>query len=113
MTDAGKQITAISMWIDHSPNYLDVDPEARDWRRIQKVVQETGEAFEAFCGSLGENPRKGFTHSRADVTRELMDSALAALGAVEHFNGNDGRTLELFLEHIQRVHTRALGSPDA
>ena len=108
---AAAKITAISEWIDNSPNYAGLDREAHDWRRIQKVAQETGEVFEAFCGCLGENPRKGVTHTQADVKRELFDVALAALGAVEHLNGNKGCTLELFLQHIDRVCARALGGP--
>lgn len=108
---ADQQVTAISKWIDDSPGYARMDPEAHDWRRIQKVAQEVGEAFEAYAGTLGENPRKGITHTPADVRRELYDVALAALGAAEHLDGNNGGTLATFLEHVAFVHDRAgLGS---
>jgi hypothetical protein len=110
LAEADRRITEISQWVDNSPAYAGVDPEARDWRRIQKVGQEFGEALEAFCGTLGENPRKGFTHRPSDVRRELFDVALSALGAVEHLDGNNGGTLAAFLEHVAYVRDRALGA---
>jgi hypothetical protein len=110
MDRAAMQITAISAWIDYSPGYVGLDPEAHNWRRIQKCAQEVGEAFEAYCGTLGENPRKGVTHTTADVEAELFDVALSALGAVEHLNRNDGETMRKFIEHIRSVCDRALGS---
>jgi hypothetical protein len=109
-TATAKQITAISAWIDHSPAYAGLDREAHDWRRIQKMVQEAGEVFEAFCGTFGENPRKGVTHTMADVERELYDVALSALGAVEHLNNNNGEAFEGFLKHVKSVCDRALAS---
>lgn len=110
--ETAKQITAISAWIDHSRGYAGLDPEAHNWRRIQKMVQEAGEVFEAYCGTLGENPRKGVTHTMADVERELYDVALSALGAAEHLNRNDGETFGRFLEHVKGVCDRALESMD-
>lgn len=101
------QLAGISRWIDTSAGYRGLDAEAHNWRRIQKIAQETGEVFEAYCGSLGENPRKGHTHTDEDVTRELLDVALAALGAVEHRTGNAGRSLEMLFEHVDRVYERA------
>jgi hypothetical protein len=106
------QLAAFSEWLDNSPNYAGLDQEAHDWRRIAKVVEESGEAFTAFTGTLGENPRKGVTHTLEDVKKELFDVAFSALGAVEHLNGNKGGTLEAFLGHVDYVHTRALGEPE-
>ena len=106
------QLTQFSAWLDNSPNYVGLDPEAHDWRRIAKVVEEAGEAFTAFTGTLGENPRKGVTHTIEDVKKELYDAAFSAIGAVEHLNGNKGGALEGFFDHIDYVHTRALGEPE-
>ncbi|MFF5085487.1 MazG nucleotide pyrophosphohydrolase domain-containing protein [Actinoplanes sp. NPDC000266] len=49
--------------------------------RILKIVEEAGEAAAAWIGTLGQNPRKGVTHSRQDVADELGDVAFTALVA--------------------------------
>lgn len=51
--------------------------------RILKIGEEFGEAAEAWIGYLGQNPRKGVTHSREDVIGELADVAVTALVAIE------------------------------
>ncbi|MGK5681794.1 hypothetical protein [Actinoplanes sp. URMC 104] len=50
--------------------------------RILKVTEEAGEAAEAWIGLLGQNPRKGVTHTRDQVTAELADVAFTALVAI-------------------------------
>src|SRR6059058_5319307 len=51
--------------------------------RILKVTEEAGEAAGAWIGVLGQNTRKGVTHSREDVAAELADLAMTALVAIE------------------------------
>jgi NTP pyrophosphatase (non-canonical NTP hydrolase) len=58
--------------------------------RILKVTEEAGEAAGAWIGLLGQNPRKGVTHTRDDVAAELADVALTALVAIESL-GLDAR----------------------
>lgn len=78
-------LNSISTLIDASyPR--DLDREAWLWRRITKVDEEVGEVQAALRGFLGENPRKGQTHTWQDVNDELMDVAIAALGAWCHAN---------------------------
>ena len=60
--------------------------------RILKVTEEAGEAAGAWIGVLGQNPRKGVTHSRDDVAAELADVALTALVAIESL-GLDARAV--------------------
>lgn len=43
-----------------------------------KVVEELGEAVGALIGITGQNPRKGVTHTEADLVGELFDVALSA-----------------------------------
>ena len=50
--------------------------------RLLKVTEEAGEAAAAWIGATGQNPRKGITHTRADVAAELADVVVAALVAV-------------------------------
>ena len=51
--------------------------------RILKLAEEAGEAAQAWIGERGQNPRKGVTHTRADVVAELADVAFTALVALE------------------------------
>jgi NTP pyrophosphatase (non-canonical NTP hydrolase) len=61
--------------------------------RILKVTEEAGEAAGAWIGVLGQNPRKGVTHSRADVAAELADVAMTALVAIESLGLDAHETL--------------------
>jgi len=104
MTPA-KQLVALSRWID-APN-AHRDPEAQAWARIAKVGEEHGEVVAAYIGAIGQNPRKGVTHTMDDVTDELLDVALTALAAVEHLRGHDGESFALLDAKLARVAERA------
>lgn len=43
-----------------------------------KVQEEAGEMAEAMLGVLGQNPRKGFSHTRDDLLKEIIDIILTA-----------------------------------
>jgi hypothetical protein len=100
-------LVALSQWIDQSDNYRNCDPETVLWRRVTKVASEAGEVIDALAGYVGENPRKGVTHTKDELVGELLDSAVAALGAVEHLTGNSGLALALLDDKIVAVATRA------
>lgn len=104
-------VLAISRWIDDSPGYTGINPETALWRRCSKVSAEAGEVLDALSGLVGENPRKGVTHTGAEVEYELLDVAVGALGAVLHMRGNDPAVdvSALLADHAARVRTRALG----
>jgi NTP pyrophosphatase (non-canonical NTP hydrolase) len=59
--------------------------------RILKVTEEAGEVAQAWIGYVGQNPRKGITHTDREVADELADVALTALVAIESlgFDAND------------------------
>ncbi len=100
-------LAAISEWIDTSPGYRGRSKETVLWRRVTKVASEAGEAIDALAGAVGENPRKGVTGTMGDVIDELLDAAVAALGAVEHLTGNVGSARALLDEKILTVAKRA------
>lgn len=50
--------------------------------RIMKITEEAGEAAQAWIGVLGQNPRKGVTHTTDDVVGELADVVFTALVAI-------------------------------
>jgi NTP pyrophosphatase (non-canonical NTP hydrolase) len=63
--------------------------------RILKIVEEAGEAASAWIGHIGQNPRKGVTHTREDVLTELADTALTALVAIASLGADPARILAL------------------
>jgi hypothetical protein len=86
--------------------------EATDRRRLDKVAIEAGEMLDAYSGVVGENPRKGVTHTPDDVLDELLDVALTALGAYEHLTGFQGRCLDALAEQAVRKHHRLVIAMD-
>jgi hypothetical protein len=98
-------LVKISEWVDAGNAHR--DPEAQMWGRVSKVAEEAGESIAALVGYTGQNPRKGVTHQRDDVIEELLDVAVAALGAIEHIVGHDGLTLDRLDQKIFKVGKRA------
>ncbi len=68
--------------------------------RILKVTEEAGEAAEAWIGALGQNPRKGVTHTRAQVADELADVAFTALVAIASLGFDPQQTVERCAEKV-------------
>ncbi|SCG41213.1 MazG-like family protein [Micromonospora coxensis] len=60
--------------------------------RILKLTEEAGEVAGAWIGLVGQNPRKGVTHTREEVAAELADVVFTALVAIESL-GLDARTV--------------------
>ena len=103
-------IRAVSAWVDTAPGNAGRDPEALLWGRVTKVGEEAGEVIAALVGATGQNPRKGKTHSLADVERELLDTAMTALAAVAHLHAHDTEppdVLALLDDHVLAVARRA------
>jgi len=99
------QIASISSWVDQAN--AGRDPEALTWHRVSKTAEEAGEAISEWLLLTGGNPRKPAAPDDSKVVEELLDTALAALGAVEHFRGNEGRSLDLLADKVERVWIRA------
>lgn len=79
--DLFADVEAITAWLDTS------NPASphEDSMRVLKLVEEAGEAAAAYIGMVGQNPRKGVTHTQMDLLNELADVALTALCAMQHF----------------------------
>lgn len=93
-------LTELSLWIDEAPANAARDPEAQTWGRLAKVSEEAGEVIKAYIGLTEQNPRKGKTHSKADVLEELLNTALTALAAYEHMTGHHGDAIPKLFEFI-------------
>lgn len=90
-------------WLDSVPG---IAPETRVLTQILKITEEAGEAAEAVIGALGQNPRKGFSHTWDDVATELCDVVISALVALNRVSP-DARTV--FDERVEYVYQRSLG----
>src|SRR6478752_7641845 len=93
----------LSKWIDAGQER----DEGQMWHRVAKVAEEAGEVVDALIGWTGRNPRKGQCKTQDDVISELLDTALSALGAVEHLLDHPGRAFTLLEQHAIRAATRA------
>ncbi len=100
------RLVALSEWIDAASDNRN-SGLAQTWARVAKVAEESGEAIAALIGATGQNPRKGFTHSLADVEKELLDVAVTALCAVEYLRGNDGSSEQSLRDHLRNLTERA------
>jgi hypothetical protein len=92
---------AFSQWLD-STYPPDLDPETWMRRRVLKVGEEAGEVSEALGMFWGENPRKDRAPIE-DVLKELADCVGAAMGAIEHLTGNQGRSLSIVEDRVRFV----------
>ena len=107
MDDAWGTIEEIVRWLDESSTLA---PETEKLLRIMKLTEEAGEVTQAVTGTLGQNPRKGITHTWEDVQAELCDAIVTAMVALATLTP-DAR--ETFDGHLTRVARRSLGTPRA
>lgn len=98
----GVLLARFSAWIDSSYP-VGMDPELVNRRRIDKLMEEVGEVGTALAGWTSENPRKGITHTQADVEKELLDVAFTALSAWEHLRGNNAEVGHALARHIEFI----------
>lgn len=79
-----------------------------DMRRVLQVLkisEEAGEAAEAVIGAMGQNPRKGFSHTWDDVQAEVCDVITTAMVALQRLTPN---ARQVFAEHLIRIANRDL-----
>ena len=107
MDDAWGTIDQIVRWLDGGST---LGPEIKKLIRIMKLTEEAGEVTQAVIGTLGQNPRKGVTHTWEDVQAELCDVIFTAMVALTTLTP-DAR--ETFDGHLARVARRSLGTPRA
>jgi hypothetical protein len=79
--------------------------------QLVKIVEEVGEAGEAYIGIEGWNPRKGATHTIEDFHKELLDIALTALMLYRNTGGGPPLArLSLHVDERWERHEREVGS---
>jgi NTP pyrophosphatase (non-canonical NTP hydrolase) len=105
MDDAWGTIEEIVSWLDASSV---LPPETEKLLRIMKLTEEAGEVSQAVSGAMGQNPRKGVTHTWGDVQAELCDVMFTAMVALTTLTP-DAR--KIFGAHLARVADRSLRGP--
>lgn len=101
-------LVALSRWVNEGN--ADRSSDALLWIRCSKPAEEAGEVISALNAVTGANPRKGAVDGVHLLIEELLDTAVAALAAVEHLTGHAGAALVLLDDKVRRVHDRALGA---
>ena len=102
MDDVWDTIEKITGQLDASSTLA---PDTEKLLRIMKLTEEAGEVTQAVIGTLGQNPRKGVTHTWDDVQAELCDVMFAAMVALATLTP-DAR--KVFNTHLARVAGRPL-----
>jgi len=105
MDDAWRTINQIVSWLDASST---LPPETEKLLRIMKLTEEAGEVTQAVIGAMGQNRRKGVTHTWDDVQAELCDVIFTAMVVLTTLTP-DAR--EVFYAHLARVADRSLRQP--
>lgn len=80
-------------------------PEMQRVLQCLKLSEEAGEVAEAVIGVLGQNPRKGFSHTWDDVAAELCDVVITAMVALARVHPEPAA---LFDAHLTKVADRVL-----
>lgn len=88
-------------WLDSHPH---TDPALAVPLRVLKVAEEAGEAAAALIGLSGQNPRKGTSHTTADLAAELCDVIMAASVALATVVPDAEETLN---QHAGRLYLRS------
>lgn len=101
--DLFADVADITAWLDESNPASDHE----DSMRVLKLVEEAGEAAAAYIGMVGQNPRKGVTHTQDDLLKELADVAITALCAMQHFTQNESITRAYMAAKVQQIIARS------
>lgn len=91
-------VETIRTWLDgQAPEQTDRE---RILMRILKIGEELGEVSEAVHGATGANPRKGESHTWADVEKELTDVAITTLVALASISTDPRRAFDARLQAL-------------
>lgn len=90
-------VADLAAWLDRdSP----VPPDQALLMRILKITEEAGEVAQAVVGATGANPRKGHSHTWANVENELCDVILTAMVALHTLTPSAQKVFKERLGHV-------------
>ncbi|WP_311766895.1 MULTISPECIES: MazG-like family protein [Streptomyces] len=102
MTDTWQTIARLAGRLeDHS----DIPREQRILLQLLKIQEEAGEVAEAVIGAMGQNPRKGHSHTWDDVEAEVCDVIVTGMVALARMNPD---AEAVFARHMDRIASRDL-----
>ncbi|MFB4275795.1 MazG-like family protein [Nonomuraea sp. MTCD27] len=93
-----KHVGAALDWVDQANGRDDHEKTLR----LLKLVEETSEVAAAYIGMVGQNPRKGVTHTLDDVAAELCDVTVTALVALATITGDTTTARTALNRHLAR-----------
>lgn len=103
MTDTWQTIARLAGRLeDHS----DLPREQRVLLQLLKIQEEAGEVAEAVIGAMGQNPRKGHSHTWDDVESEVCDVIVTGMVALMRMNPDGAEAV--LAQHMQRIADRDL-----
>ena len=102
MDDTWEKIADLVAWLDHESV---LPAETEKLLRIMKLSEETGEVAQAVIGAMGQNPRKGVSHTWDDVQAEVCDVVITAMVLLASITP-DARAV--FESHLSRVTERSV-----
>lgn len=77
--------------------------------QLLKIQEEAGEVAEAVIGAMGQNPRKGHSHTWEDVESEICDVIVTGMVALARLNPE---APSVFERHMSRIAARDLKEAD-
>ncbi|MEU1850636.1 MazG-like family protein [Streptomyces sp. NPDC019990] len=80
--------------------------EQRILLQLLKIQEEAGEVAEAVIGAMGQNPRKGHSHTWDEVEAEICDVIVTGMVALMRMNPE---APDVFAQHVERIRERDLG----
>lgn len=98
-------IKDITDWVNRSN--VGLDPKVDACSRVLKIAEEVGEAAQAYTGFIGQNPRKGVTHTKEQLLDELADIVITALCALQYFTDDEVWTQYVVSNKIHVIRERA------
>lgn len=101
--DQWHTIRDLVAWLDHENGRSRQEITLR----LLKITEEAGEAAQAWIGVMGQNPRKGFTHTLPDVADELCDVIVTAAVALASIVDDPAGHLDAKLAKIAARSTAA------
>ncbi|MZE76571.1 MazG-like family protein [Streptomyces xinghaiensis] len=101
-----EQVGRLRKWLD--AEVTDASPADVRLLRVLKIGEEYGEVAEALHGALGANPRKGRSHSWTDVEKELVDTIVTAMVALDTIAPDARHTFE---ERLDALVDRVIPAP--
>lgn len=104
MSTLSENLAAFSAYIDseHARNYITANEAA--YARVAKITEEAGELSGALLRYNGQNVLKEDGEPTIeDIGQHMLSVAITALGAYEHWTGNQGRSLRDLESAVQRL----------